>query len=168
MIDEFLLRPGLDGVPRYQRAIAGRKGSVMPLTKIMLHGHCYQKARPPHADGLPTGTEASTILLRACGYEVEVIDSGCCGMAGAFGYEAEHFELSQKVAELGLFPVIRNASFSQKQDIIVSAAGISCQAQIEDGLQQAAIHPIVLFAQGIEGTRDAHYRGRHMSLSGTS
>lgn len=149
MIDEFLLRPDSKDIPLYQRALASRGASALPTGKILLHGHCYQKARPPHADGLPTGVGASTALLRACGFEVEVIDSGCCGMAGAFGYEAEHATLSMQVAELALFPAIRNGMAGNGQAVIVSAAGISCQAQIEDGLQLSAIHPIVLFARAV-------------------
>ena len=58
-------------------------------------------------DGLPNGTNATVELLRACGYDVELMDTGCCGMAGTFGYEAEHYELSMKVGELKLFPALR-------------------------------------------------------------
>jgi len=168
MIDEFLLRPGLNGIPHYEKALNAAREPIGLRAKVMLHGHCYQKARPPHADGLPIGVAATVALLRAGGYEVEIIESGCCGMAGAFGYEAEHHELSMQIGELALFPAIRGMTSGQNQDIIVSAAGISCHAQIEDGLQLSAIHPIVLFAHAIEGTADAHNRGRHLSISGVA
>jgi Fe-S oxidoreductase len=77
-------------------------------------------------------------MLEAVGCQVSLIEAGCCGMAGAFGYEAEHYELSMKIGELALFPAVRDAG----EEVIVSAAGISCQSQIEDGTQVKAIHPI--------------------------
>jgi FAD/FMN-containing dehydrogenase/Fe-S oxidoreductase len=110
---------------------------------VMLHGHCYQKSRPPAADGLPVGVGASAELLKRCGYTVEVIDDGCCGMAGAFGYEAEHYEVSNQVGKLVLFPALRDG-MHKHPGFIVSAPGVSCRAQIEDGAGFAPLHPIQL------------------------
>ena len=71
-------------------------------------------------------------------YQVEVIPSGCCGMAGSFGYEREHYELSMKIGELVLFPAVRHA----KDDTIIAAPGTSCRHQIKDGTGRVALHPI--------------------------
>ena len=79
-------------------------------------------------------------MLETAGYQVQVIDSGCCGMAGAFGYEAEHYTLSRQIGELSLLPAVRAAPV----EVIIAAAGISCQSQIEDGTPRAARHPITL------------------------
>ncbi len=113
--------------------------------KISLHGHCYQKARPPADDGLPVGQEATAEMLRAVGYEVEIIPSGCCGMAGSFGYEKEHYELSMKVGELVLFPEIRQ-KMAGKSTVSIVAPGTSCREQIKDGVGVSASHPLVLVA----------------------
>lgn len=138
MIDEYLIRynPNL----QYQTL----------ATKVLLHGHCYQKSRPPAADGLPAGMGATAELLKAAGYIVEVVDDGCCGMAGAFGYEAEHFGTSIGVGELALFPALR-AVKQAEQVVIVSAPGVSCRAQIEDGTGYAALHPIELVEKSLIG-----------------
>ncbi len=98
--------------------------------KLLLHGHCHQRALvgtgPSHrALGLPPN------------YEVEEVDSGCCGMAGSFGYESEHYELSMKMAERRLLPAIREAG----EDTIVVAAGTSCRHQIMHGCGRQALHP---------------------------
>ena len=71
-------------------------------------------------------------------YTVETIPSGCCGMAGSFGYEKEHYDLSMKIGELVLFPVVR----SQTNDVIIAAPGTSCRHQIKDGTGRKALHPI--------------------------
>ena len=113
--------------------------------KISLHGHCYQKARPPADDGFPVGQEATAEMLRAVGYEVEIIPSGCCGMAGSFGYEEEHYALSMDVGELVLFPAIRQEQ-SLNGTVSVAAPGTSCREQIADGTNIKAEHPLVLVA----------------------
>lgn len=139
MIDEFLLRPGPDGAPRLLR-IDEHHRRKMPTEKVLLHGHCYQKAQPPAPDGLPGGVGATVRLLQAWGYPVETIEAGCCGMAGAFGYEHEHYALSQQVAELSLLPAIRQAG----PGCLVATPGVSCQAQIKDFTNQIVFHPIEL------------------------
>ena len=71
-------------------------------------------------------------------YTVEEIKSGCCGMAGAFGYEKEHYELSMKVGELLLFPAVRQGG----DEVIIAAPGTSCRHQIKDGTGKKAWHPV--------------------------
>jgi FAD/FMN-containing dehydrogenase/Fe-S oxidoreductase len=152
MLDEFLIRPGLEGKSPIQNFVDTlarmRDGTIISrgsspegtARRVMLHGHCYQKAQPPSEDGFPTGMAATVSLLEAVGYKVSTIESSCCGMAGAFGYESEHFDISMRVGELGLFPTIRAAD----EDVIIAASGISCQSQIEDGTGRHPVHPIVL------------------------
>ncbi|MFV1995058.1 MAG: FAD-binding and (Fe-S)-binding domain-containing protein, partial [Verrucomicrobiales bacterium] len=98
--------------------------------KVHLHGHCFQKAL--------AGTAASvTALGLPENYQVAVIPSGCCGMAGSFGYEREHYDLSMKIAELVLLPALREAA----EDDLVAAPGTSCRHQIHDGVGRRALHP---------------------------
>jgi Fe-S oxidoreductase len=107
---------------------------------IKLHGHCYQKA---------LASVASTIKMLSIpeNYKVEEIRSGCCGMAGSFGYEKEHYGVSMKVGELVLFPEVRKAS----SDVIIAAPGTSCRHQIFDGTGRKVLHPIeVLFEALLE------------------
>jgi len=143
MIDEFLVRPGTDGQARIQKWVDKRAGVHQPVQrKVQLHGHCYQKAQLPRPDGLPVGAAASKKMLEYCGYQVTLLDTGCCGMAGAFGYETEHYDISMQVGELSLFPAIRAALLDE--NVVIAASGVSCQAQIDDGTGVQAIHPILL------------------------
>lgn len=100
-------------------------------TLIKLHGHCQQKA-------LSSLTPTKKILTRMGSHEVHLIPSGCCGMAGSFGYEQEHFELSMKIGELVLFPAIRK----QPGEVVIAAPGTSCRHQIKDGTERKALHPV--------------------------
>ncbi|MFU8773658.1 MAG: (Fe-S)-binding protein [Anaerolineales bacterium] len=111
--------------------------------KILLHAHCYQRAQPPADDGYPNGVAATIIMLETAGYEVSLIRAGCCGMAGAFGYEDEHHDISMDIGEMELFPAIRKAIRVEDQ-VIIASSGVSCQTQIKDGTQLTAIHPIML------------------------
>jgi len=115
--------------------------------KIMFHPHCHQKAESPANDGLANGTNASIELLRHLGYEVDLIDAGCCGMAGTFGYEEEHYDLSQQVGALKLFPFIKN----HENGDFVAATGAACRMQIVQGTGRAAEHPIVLAELAVRG-----------------
>ncbi len=101
------------------------------VKNIALHGHCYQKV-------LSSQDSIKNILSLPINYSVAVIPSGCCGMAGSFGYEKEHYEVSQQVGELVLFPAVRKLS----PDHIIAAAGTSCRHQIKDGTQVHAMHPV--------------------------
>ena len=105
---------------------------------IKLHGHCYQKS-------LNALTPTEKILSMPSNYKVELIPSGCCGMAGSFGYEAEHYEVSMKVAELVLLPEVRK----QNDDTIIAAAGTSCRHQIKDGAQKIAKHPVEILWEAL-------------------
>ena len=107
---------------------------------VLLHGHCFQKSQAPARDGYPVGVAATVGMLEAVGFAVSVVDTGCCGMAGAFGYESEHYDISMRVGGLSLFPAICAAS----PNTIIAASGVSCQSQIEDGTGRKAIHPILL------------------------
>jgi FAD/FMN-containing dehydrogenase/Fe-S oxidoreductase len=98
--------------------------------RLLLHGHCHQKAL------VGTGP-ARAMLSLPPGYVVEEVDSGCCGMAGSFGYEAEHYEISMQMAERRLLPAVRQAS----ADVVIVAAGISCREQIAHGTGRLALHP---------------------------
>ena len=98
--------------------------------KLLLHGHCHQRAL------VGTGPSMRTLGLPE-NYEVEEVDSGCCGMAGSFGYEREHYELSLKMAERRLLPAVREAD----TDTLIVAAGTSCRHQIFHGSGRQALHP---------------------------
>jgi FAD/FMN-containing dehydrogenase/Fe-S oxidoreductase len=98
---------------------------------IKLHGHCHQKA-------LSTTGPTKEMLSFPENYSVEEIPSGCCGMAGSFGYEKEHYELSMKVGELVLFPAVRQSEPS----VVIAAPGTSCRHQIKDGTGREALHPV--------------------------
>ncbi|HVZ63138.1 MAG TPA: FAD-linked oxidase C-terminal domain-containing protein [Lacunisphaera sp.] len=124
LIDEFIAR----------EADAGRIKSDAFTTRsavIKLHGHCHQKA-------LSSLKPTVRMLGLPVNYQVSVIPSGCCGMAGSFGYEAEHFDLSQQIGELVLFPAVRTAA----ADTLIAAPGTSCRHQIRDGTGRAASHPV--------------------------
>ena len=97
---------------------------------IKFHGHCQQKA----IAGTSATAEALSIPKN---YKVEEIPSGCCGMAGSFGYEKEHYDLSMKIGELVLFPEVRKS----KDNHIIVAGGTSCRCQIKDGTNVDALHP---------------------------
>jgi FAD/FMN-containing dehydrogenase/Fe-S oxidoreductase len=98
---------------------------------IKLHGHCQQKA-------LSSLTPVKKILSRLGSNQVHIIRSGCCGMAGSFGYEKEHYDLSMKVGELVLFPIVRQ----QPADVVIAASGTSCRHQVKDGTGRKAQHPV--------------------------
>jgi Fe-S oxidoreductase len=110
---------------------------------ILLHGHCHQKA-------LASMEPTLKMLSIPENFQVGLIKSGCCGMAGSFGYEKEHYEVSMKVGEMTLFPEIRKSA----EDIIIAAPGTSCRHQIKDGTGRTAFHPIeVLFDALVAGDR---------------
>ncbi len=105
--------------------------------RVLVHGHCYQKAL--------TGTGPLLQMLRLPGWEVSEINSGCCGMAGSFGYEAEHYGLSQTIGEERLFPAVRSAD----AETAIAASGMSCRHQIEGGTGRTPRHPIQLLADAL-------------------
>ncbi|MBO0931057.1 FAD-binding and (Fe-S)-binding domain-containing protein [Fibrella aquatilis] len=112
---------------------AGRIGPEAFTTNartVYVHGHCHQKA-------LSTMTPVTQALGLPVNYTVNVIPSGCCGMAGSFGYEKEHYDLSMQIGELVLFPAVRATA----PDVILAAPGTSCRHQIKDGTARHALHP---------------------------
>jgi Fe-S oxidoreductase len=119
---------------------------LKPLTarRALVHGHCHQKA-------FATMSDLQQTLQLIPGLAVEVIDSGCCGMAGAFGYEASHYELSMRMAEQDLLPALRDAD----ADSLIVANGTSCRHQIEHGVQRGARHVATLLEEALDGSDPA-------------
>jgi len=120
------------------------KGNILvsQVTKapreIQLHGHCQQKA-------LSSVAGSVRLLSLPENYSVKVIPSGCCGMAGSFGYEKEHYDISQKIGELVLLPTVRR----QPEDVIIAAPGTSCRHQIKDGTGRLAKHPVEILYEAL-------------------
>ncbi|CDS49543.1 Fe-S protein, homolog of lactate dehydrogenase SO1521 [Polaromonas sp. CG9_12] len=133
LLEEFLAR----------EAAAGRletlKAQLKPVSQpILLHGHCHQKA-------FGAVSPVIDVLKLIPGAQPELIESSCCGMAGSFGYEASHYEVSMQMAELSLLPAVR-----RQPDAIVVADGTSCRHQIRDGAQREAVHVAVLLARQLQ------------------
>jgi len=107
--------------------------------KVLFHGNCHQKAL--------VGTAASLAALRLVpGLQVEEVDSGCCGMAGAFGYEKEHYDISMAIGEQRLFPEVRSAPEAR-----IAITGVSCRHQIQDGTGRRAEHVVEILRGALEG-----------------
>ena len=123
LLEEFLMR-------EFRAGRINRSRFSTDAAEILVHVHCQQKA-------IATSADAIEVLGIPSGYKVREIPSGCCGMAGAFGYEKEHFELSQKIGEMILFPDVRSAS----EKTIIVAPGTSCRHHIKDGTGRTAKHP---------------------------
>lgn len=137
-VEEFLVHSGR--LPRAATTTGDRR--------VLFHPHCHEKAEG-RAPATGRGeTHAGVELLRHCGYEVEIIDAGCCGMGGTFGYEAEHYEISQKIAALKLYPALRAAPHCS-----IAATGGACRMQITQGTGRSAEHPLVLAARALEATQ---------------
>ncbi|HYH32938.1 MAG TPA: FAD-linked oxidase C-terminal domain-containing protein [Pseudonocardia sp.] len=127
LVDELLVEAIDDGALRL------RDDAWPAGHRILYHGHCHQKAE--------VGTAATVALLRRIpGAEVVEVDAGCCGMAGSFGFEAEHYEVSMQVGEDRLFPAVR----SEPEATVVAATGVSCRQQIAHGTTRRAHHPVEL------------------------
>ena len=128
MIDEFIANEIGKGNIKKEQFTKEKK-------TIKLHGHCQQKA-------LSSITPTVKVLSFPENYSVETIPSGCCGMAGSFGYEKEHYDLSMKIGELVLFPTVRKAN----DETIIAAPGTSCRHHVKDGTGKIALHPVeILF-----------------------
>lgn len=153
LLDEYLLRS-----KKFSDSVLRLRSDSSP-GKIMFQPHCHQQAEGLADDGLPSGTNATVDLLRVCGYDVEVLNASCCGMAGTFGYEAEHYDLSMKVGELKLFPILRTPSafgtspksegFGGGRVGVVVSTGAACRMQIQQGVGVDALHPIILVAKAL-------------------
>jgi Fe-S oxidoreductase len=105
--------------------------------EVLLHGHCHQKAL--------LGTTFAEKALSLPGYRVRTVDAGCCGMAGAFGYEKEHYDVSLQMAERVLAPAVR----ATDADTLIAAAGMSCRHQIEDTTGRMARHPAEILREAL-------------------
>jgi len=128
-LDEFLLK-------EIEAERINKELFTKEKLKIKLHGHCQQKA-------IASTATISKVLSFPENYSVEEIPSGCCGMAGSFGFEKEHYDLSMKVGELVLFPEVRKA----EENTVIAASGTSCRQQIMEGTGKHALHPAeILYA----------------------
>jgi len=134
MIEEFLVREMEKGIISAEQFTTEKKS-------IKLHGHCQQKA-------LSSVGIASKILSLPKNFAVETIASGCCGMAGSFGYEKEHYDVSMKIGELVLLPTVRK----QAEDVLIAAAGTSCRHQIKDGTGRRALHPVEILHDALKAS----------------
>lgn len=136
LFDEFIMREVEVGRIRVE---AFKEVSA----EIYLHGHCHQKSL--------IGVGKCAEMLRLIpGVKVNVIPSGCCGMAGSFGYEKEHYETSKAIGEMVLFPAVRKATEDKQKQIIVAAPGTSCRQQILDGTGVKALHPIEIMYNNLK------------------
>jgi FAD/FMN-containing dehydrogenase/Fe-S oxidoreductase len=131
MIEEFLAK-------EIEAKLISKSAFTTEKKLIKLHGHCQQKA-------LTNIVNAKKTLSFPENYEVQLIPSGCCGMAGSFGYEKEHFELSNQIGELVLFPTVRQ----QADDVIIAASGTSCRHQIHDGTGRKAKHAVEILFEAL-------------------
>ncbi len=109
-----------------------------PASRLLLHGHCHQKA----ISGLEPSAATLNLLPNT---DIETLDTGCCGMAGSFGYEAEHYDISMKMGEDRLFPAVRKAD----EETIIVSAGTSCRHQVKDGTGKRALHPAEVIRQAM-------------------
>jgi Fe-S oxidoreductase len=131
LFEEFIAREAEAG--RFDLAL-----TPLPQKRALLHGHCHQKA----FDVMP---DVERVLRLVPGLEVETIESSCCGMAGSFGYEAAHYEVSMKMAEASLLPRVRRSGL----DEIIVADGTSCRHQIHDGSGRVALHVARVLQQAL-------------------
>jgi FAD/FMN-containing dehydrogenase/Fe-S oxidoreductase len=131
LFDEFVAREIDKGKIKKEQFIAKKQ-------IIKLHGHCHQKA-------LSSLVPTKKMLSLPEGYQVHIIRSGCCGMAGSFGYEEEHYDISMKIGELVLFPAVREAA----ADTIIAAPGTSCRHQIKDGTGKVAKHTVEILFEAL-------------------
>ncbi|MBP2833559.1 FAD-binding protein [Aquimarina sp. U1-2] len=138
MLDEFISSEISRGV------ITSNQFTTKAAT-IKLHGHCHQKV-------LSNIHHSFTILNLPDNFKVTIIPSGCCGMAGSFGYEKEHYDLSMKVGEQTLFPAVRKASY----DTLIAAVGTSCRHQIWDGTKRQALHPASILRNALCDETEQH------------
>ena len=132
MIEEFLVQEIALGHITSQQFTDAHK-------IIKFHGHCYQKA-------LSSQIHSFQLLNLPTNYKVTIIPSGCCGMAGSFGYEKEHYDISMQIGEQTLFPSVRKTP----KDVIIAANGTSCRHQIKDGTQRTAFHPISILKEALK------------------
>jgi Fe-S oxidoreductase len=124
--------------------------------EVVVHGHCHQKAL--------FGMQGDTALLERLGVKWKLLDTGCCGMAGSFGFNAEHHALSEKIGEDKLFPAIRGAA----PQTIVLTNGFSCREQIEQGTGRHALHIAQLAQRALAARGVAHGSAQVASEAATA
>ncbi len=132
LIDEFI-------ASEFQKGNISKELFTDKPQEIIFHGHCYQKA-------LASTTPSKIMMQIPENYRVEEIKSGCCGMAGAFGFEKEHYETSMAVGEMVLLPAVREASSATK----ITATGTSCRHQIKDGTKKTTFHPVEILHDALK------------------
>ena len=135
LYDEFIMR-------EVEKGNISADSFTNEAKKIILHGHCHQKA-------LASVEPSAAMLSLPQNYTVETLPTGCCGMAGAFGYEKEHYDVSIAVGNQTLFPLINAATTAS--ETIISAPGTSCRQQILDGTGRIAKHPVVILREALRG-----------------
>jgi FAD/FMN-containing dehydrogenase/Fe-S oxidoreductase len=146
LLDEFLLRivnSGSFPLSHWERD--GVRG------KITFHPHCHQRAEAPADDGLPSGVSATVEMLKLFGFDVDVTDAGCCGMAGTFGYDKEHYELSMQIGEMKLLPKIREQRL-ENRELTIASSGAACRIQIQHGAGVETFHPLILIRDALYGS----------------
>ncbi len=131
LIDEFITK-------EIAKGNISKKQFTREHKLIKLHGHCQQKA-------WNALTASVNMLSLPENYKVETIPSGCCGMAGSFGYEKEHYDISMQIGELVLFPAVRKLA----ENVIIAAPGTSCRHQIKDGTGRKAKHPVEILYEAL-------------------
>lgn len=131
LIEEFLAK-------EIEKGLLTSDSFTKEAKTIKIHNHCHQKA-------LSNQKVTFDILNLPENYSVTIISSGCCGMAGSFGYEKEHYDVSMQIGELKLFPAIRKSD----ETTIISANGTSCRHQIKDGTDRDAMHPITILKNAL-------------------
>ncbi|MDT0607665.1 FAD-binding and (Fe-S)-binding domain-containing protein [Croceitalea rosinachiae] len=131
LIEEFLSQEIANGIIDSSLFTSDKK-------QVKIHNHCHQKA-------LSNQKVTFDVLNLPKNYEVTIIASGCCGMAGSFGYEKEHYKTSMEIGELKLFPAVRKAS----DQTLIAANGTSCRHQIFDGTKRKALHPVSILRQAL-------------------
>ncbi|MEI6694647.1 MAG: FAD-linked oxidase C-terminal domain-containing protein [Bacteroidota bacterium] len=131
LFDEFFMR-------EVEKGKITKESFQNEFKQIKLHGHCQQKS-------IASTSPTKKMLAFPENYSVEEIPSGCCGMAGSFGYEKEHYELSMKIGDLVLFPAVKETA----EEILIAALGTSCRCQIKDGTGREAMHPVEIMYEAL-------------------
>ena len=135
LLDELLVRLA-DEDP----AIAG---CFLPAARsVLLHGHCHQKA--------VAGMDATLRALGLAGYDAELVDSACCGMAGSFGFEAEHYDISRRMGQLALFPAVEAAPATTE----IAITGVSCRQQIDHFTSRRPRHAVEFLAEALRPPKE--------------
>jgi Fe-S oxidoreductase len=127
-----------------QEREAGRlQLSLRPLpAEALVHAHCHQKA-------FAASASIQTVLSWIPGLAARAVETSCCGMAGAFGYEAQHYDVSMGMAEAALLPAVRNTT----AETLIVADGFSCRHQIQDGTGRASVHAAQVLERALQGAR---------------